>query len=374
MNEKILVVDDEPNMLRLLGLTLEHEGYGIAIAKDAREALGKILAEKPDLIILDVMLPGVSGLELCEKLRAQPDTANIPIIMLSAKGEVPDKVAGLKAGADEYVVKPIDTSELVARVGSLLERVRRLRAEQAPKVGKMISFVGAKGGVGTTTTVLNTGMAMAMHGKTVVAAEFRPFVGSFPTMLGLTASKGLGELLVMESRSITRHELSTRLYHHSSGLQVLCAPLELSLGTHLGVQQADAILEGLAGTADYVLVDLAPYPLIAIQAAVQRSKMAVLVVEPVRDCVAAGSAMMSFLKGHAGAGIGICLVIVNRAPMAAPVAPREIQDRLECPVARAIPPAVDECARAQQLGMPVVQSQPESFAAQAYRELASHLM
>jgi CheY-like chemotaxis protein len=374
MNEKILIVDDEPNMLRLIGLALQPQGYGIVVAQNAQEALAKIQAENPDLIILDVMLPGVSGLELCQQLRARPETATVPVIMLSAKGEIADKVAGLKAGADEYVVKPIDMRELEARVEGLLERVRRMRAEQAPKEGKLISFVGAKGGVGTTTAALNVGIALVAPGKTVLAVEFRPYPGSFPVMLGLTAPKGLGELLAMEPRSITPHEIGACLYAHSSGMKVLCAPQEASAEARTEAQQADAILEALSGMADYILLDLPPFPLVSIRAAMLRSKSAVLVMEPVRDCVMAAFGMIAFLRSHAGATTDLSLLIVNRAPMAAPISPREIQGKLECQAARAIPPAVDECAHAQQVSMPLVQFQPDSFAARAYRELAAQLL
>ena len=108
MNETILIVEDEPQMLRLLGLTLEREGYRIVAAQTAVATRAQLQKTTPDLIILDVMLPDMSGLALCQELRQQPATAATPILMLSALGQVPDKVAGLKAGADEYVVKPIE--------------------------------------------------------------------------------------------------------------------------------------------------------------------------------------------------------------------------------------------------------------------------
>jgi CheY-like chemotaxis protein/MinD-like ATPase involved in chromosome partitioning or flagellar assembly len=373
MKEKILIVDDEPNMLKLLGLTLEHEGYEIAVAQDAEQAMAKVQAQKPDLVILDVMLPRVSGLELCQQLRDRPDTANLPIIMLSAKGEVPDKVAGLKAGADEYVVKPVDTAEFLARVASLLERVRRFRAEQPSKAGKVISFIGAKGGVGTTTTVLNLGVAAAMQGSAVVAVEFRPYLGSFPVLLGLPTTKGLEELLDMEPGMITAHELSRRLSSHSSGLQVLCAPRVLNPEARIDSKRGEAILEGLAGVADYVLVDLPAHPSPASQTAIRCSRRVFLVVEPVRDCIEAGCAMAAYLKTQASAGTDVRVVIVNRAQLASPTAPGEIQTRLGCQVAGAIPPAADECSRAQHIGSPLTQCQPEAFASQAFRELVRAL-
>jgi DNA-binding response OmpR family regulator len=374
MNENILIVDDEVLTLELLGLALERAGYTITVAREASEAMKKVLAEIPDLIILDVMLPGVSGLELCAQLRARTGTKAIPILMLSAKGEVGDKIAGLRAGADEYVVKPLDVRELIARVESLLERVSRLRAEPASKAGKVISFVGAKGGVGTTTTVVNVGMAMATPGKTALVVEFRPYPGSFPTLLGLPVSKGLGDLLAMEAHAITPQQISARLVAHPSGLKILCAPQDMNPEAGIQAEQADALVEAMAFLADYVLIDLAPYPLTAVQAAARHSAAAVLVVEPVRDCLLAASVMAEFLKTHLGSGAALSVILVNRAPMASPVGLRELQSKLGLAVAQAIPPAVDESARAQLVGMPVVQSQPDSFAARAYQEIAAQLL
>ncbi len=374
MNEKILIVDDEALTLQLLGLSLERAGYTITVARDAGEAMKKVVAGAPDLFILDVMLPGVSGLELCAQLRARPETKAVPILMLSAKGEVGDKIAGLKAGADEYVVKPIDIRELIARVESLLERARRMRAEPALKAGKVISFVGAKGGVGTTTTVVNVGMAMATPGKTALVVELRPYPGSFPTVLGLTASKGLGDLLAMEPQAITPQQISARLIAHPSGLKILCAPRDMDPEAGIHAEQAEALVEAIAVLADYVLIDLAPYPLTAVQSAARHSAAAALVVEPVRDCLLAASVMAGFLKAHLGSGAALSVILVNRAPMAAPVGLRELQSKLGLAVAQAIPPAVDESARAQLVGMPVVQSQPDSFVARAYQEIAAQLL
>ena len=117
MNETILIAEDEPQMLRLLGMTLEREGYRITAAQTAVATRAQLQKTTPDLIILDVMLPDMSGLALCQELRQQPATAATPILMLSALGQVTDKVAGLKAGADEYVVKPIELDRACGQGG-----------------------------------------------------------------------------------------------------------------------------------------------------------------------------------------------------------------------------------------------------------------
>ncbi|KPU44025.1 alkaline phosphatase synthesis transcriptional regulatory protein PhoP [Oxobacter pfennigii] len=121
--EKILVADDEIHIVELIKYNLENNGYKVYIAQDGREAL-KIINEKDiDLIILDIMMPEVDGLEVCKTLKRKESTQNIPVIMLTAKGEEFDKILGLELGADDYITKPFSVRELMARVKVVLRRV-----------------------------------------------------------------------------------------------------------------------------------------------------------------------------------------------------------------------------------------------------------
>ena len=119
MSSKILVVDDEPKIVELLRLYLERAGYKVTIASDGQSALSAFRHENPDLIILDLMLPGIDGIEVCSRLRRE---SHIPVIMLTARAEEVDKLAGLEVGADDYVTKPFSPRELVARVRAVLRR------------------------------------------------------------------------------------------------------------------------------------------------------------------------------------------------------------------------------------------------------------
>jgi two-component system phosphate regulon response regulator PhoB len=120
--ERIIVVDDEEDILKLVDYNLTKEGYRVSVAVTGEEALVKAKAEQPDLIILDLMLPGIDGLDVYRALRANPATSKIPIIMLTARGEEADIVAGLELGADDYITKPFSPKVLVARVRSVLRR------------------------------------------------------------------------------------------------------------------------------------------------------------------------------------------------------------------------------------------------------------
>ena len=121
-NEKILVVDDDTNICELLRLYLMKEGYAVTIANDGEDALAKYSQVKPDMVLLDVMMPRLDGWETCRRIRKLGDT---PVIMLTAKGETFDKVLGLELGADDYVVKPFETKEVIARIGAVLRRSGR---------------------------------------------------------------------------------------------------------------------------------------------------------------------------------------------------------------------------------------------------------
>ncbi len=110
---KILVVDDEPDILEVARIILEKKGYEVITAKDGNEALEKVSASKPDLIILDIIMPRKSGLEVCKILKSDPETASIPILMFTVLGRNRDREQGLKAGADDYLVKPFSAEELV---------------------------------------------------------------------------------------------------------------------------------------------------------------------------------------------------------------------------------------------------------------------
>lgn len=129
MNEKILVIEDDPSILRGLQLNLTMEGYLVRSASDGAVGLSLAQSERPDLILVDVMLPSMDGLEIVRRVREKdPD---LPILILSAKGQEPDKVAGLSLGADDYVVKPFGLKELLARIDAALRR-RRGRGETGP--------------------------------------------------------------------------------------------------------------------------------------------------------------------------------------------------------------------------------------------------
>jgi phosphate regulon transcriptional regulator PhoB len=139
----ILVIDDEKDIVELVSYNLKKEGFAVDAAYDGETALNKIRSAPYDLIVLDLMLPGVQGLELCRIIRGDPAIASTPIVMLTAKGEEVDKVLGLEIGADDYMIKPFSPRELVARVKAILRRAEQQKpapAEEQKRTGQLLKM------------------------------------------------------------------------------------------------------------------------------------------------------------------------------------------------------------------------------------------
>ena len=139
----ILVIDDEKDLIKLIDLHLSKEGYLVIGAKNGIEGLDIALKHKPDLILLDIMMPKLDGLEVCKRLKSATETSRIPVVMLTAKAQETDKVIGLELGADDYITKPFSPRELVARVKAVLRRSEPAKLKDALTVGDItISYAG----------------------------------------------------------------------------------------------------------------------------------------------------------------------------------------------------------------------------------------
>ena len=257
MNVKILIVDDDPELVRLIGMVLHLAGYETVVATNGVEALRQVQDEQPHLVILDGIMPIMNGHEVCQRLRNQPETAHLPIMMLSAQMSVDATIEGLESGADEYVSKPVNVDELLARVVALLRRSDVGQAEKvAPATtGKVLGFIGTKGGVGTTTVATNIALALAKQGKRVVAAELSSWGGTFATVLGTAPVLNLSGLLELDAGRIDEAKLVGHVVNAPLGLSALLGPQAASEFKEIEAGQADAIIKGLASWAEYVVLE-----------------------------------------------------------------------------------------------------------------------
>ena len=190
--KRLLLVEDDRAVADLIAFHFEREGYAVTRTGDGEEALILVEELKPDLILLDWMIEGISGIEVCRRLRRRPETANIPIVMLTARGEEDDRVRGLDTGADDYVTKPFSPKELVARAAAVLRRVRPALAAQ---------------------TLEYSGVEMD-----VVAHRVRR--GSGAISLGPTEYRLLRHFLENPGRVFSRQQLLETVWPHSEDIEL----------------------------------------------------------------------------------------------------------------------------------------------------------
>ena len=164
MSEKILIVDDEVETIRLISLVLQRQGYQVISATNGSSGFDLAVKEIPNLILLDLMMPDIDGYQVTRQLRENPATANVPIMIFSAKGQVEDRVTGYESGIDDYLTKPVHPAELVARIKSLIARSKVLTPSPntlpTPSKGYVIGVMAPRGGMGVSTLTLNLALAL----------------------------------------------------------------------------------------------------------------------------------------------------------------------------------------------------------------------
>ncbi|MBX3016079.1 MAG: response regulator [Caldilineaceae bacterium] len=372
MSGKILVVDDEPNLLRIISYALEAEGYEIVTAETGPEALEKIKSSQPDLVILDVKLPGMSGFEVCQQIRSDPTLGSLPVLMLSARIQVTDKITGLKAGADEYVTKPVDTDELVARVASLLERTRRLQQTTATQRGKLLTFIGAKGGVGATTVALNFATVFLNQMKRVIIVELTPSYGTLARQLQHHPTTDLSHLLNLEVDKIDESMVAPHLLPLPFKLRMLCGPQQPADFPAIHPDQADAIIHTLTAMADCVIVDLPDFPSAASQRVISQSDFTFLVVEPEPVAVDLGRMKLAHIANW-GCSQEQTGAIVNRRTSDMSMTLHEVEQKLTCRMMGVIPPATEAMEMAQKQGAPLVLCRPDHLASTIIHDMVNRI-
>ena len=358
MAEKILIVDDDLDSLKLIGLMLQRHGYEVVAANAGNQALAKANSDHPNLIILDVMMPDMDGYEVCRRLRANPDTRSIPIIMFTAKTLVDDKVAGFEAGADDYLTKPTHPAELASRVKSVLSRTT-VQKQPEPQRGVSIGVIGAKGGVGTTTVAVNLAAAFGLKGENPIVVDFRLGAGSLGLLLGFSQSTGLANVIAKSTNDIRAAAIENELVTHQSGLRALLSSIRSKEALiNFPVESATAIVRSIRTLGTPAVYDLGA-GLNTIAGRIQKDMdQLILVVEPNPVALAMAKDMLIDIEPD-GANKGrIHLVVVNRVQSSVQTPWHEIEHALGHELRAIIPASHDQIFQGMRAAVPVVVSQP----------------
>jgi pilus assembly protein CpaE len=377
MAEKILIVDDDLDTLRLVGLLLERQGYQIIVADNGSQALDKSISESPEIILLDVMMPDMDGFEVARRLRANEMTSTIPIIFFTAKTQVDDKVAGFEVGADDYLTKPVHPAELTARVKAILARSGKGKViipDADGKKGKVIGVLSARGGIGVTTLVLNLGVALHEESnQSVTVAELRPGQGTISLELGYANPLGLINLLQKKAEDISRQDVEAELLEHSSGVRLLLASYQPADSQfQLAIPQFSRIVRHLSYLADYTILDLGPSLPPQVEKALEMCDHIHVAVEPEANAVAHTKALLDDLSLRVLGLDRISVAVINRIRSDMKLSRADIQDQLGHSVPYIFTPAPDIAFQAAQAKVPMILSEAGNLNAQEQNNLQQY--
>jgi len=379
LSEKILLVDDDTDTLRLVGVTLQRQGYEVRVANSGQQALTMVQSELPDLILLDIMMPEMDGYDVARHLRSDPTTAEIPIIMFTAKTQVDDKVMGFEAGADDYLTKPTQPRELFAHIKAVLARAGISKEQESAEVaqpGYMIAVLAAKGGLGVSTLALNLGVTLHQSfKKDVIVADFRPGQGTISLEVGLDSTDGFNQLLKCNPSEISSRKVEEVLVNHPSGIRLLLSsPQPVDAHYLSAAPNFEKIAKNLLQLASYIVLDLGPSLTPVTEAVVKHCQELIVIVEPVPQNVTQTRTMINDLNDGGSSGRKITPVLVNRIRSGVHLSWTQVQEQLGTPIAGIFTPAPELAYQASSNNTPIVMHQPDSLSAEQFTKLAERIM
>lgn len=375
MSEKILIVDDDVETLRLVGLMLQRQGYKILAANNGAQGISMARTETPDLIILDVMMPDMDGYQVTAELRKDPQLADTPILMFTAKSQVDDKVAGYDAGVDDYLTKPVHPAELIAHLKALLSRTRaRQPDKKTTPAAYVVGVVGCKGGLGSSTLALNLAASYAKLTKTnVMAIELKPGQGTWAAELGFTSNDGLNNLLKLKPDEIIPSVVEKQLTATPFGIRLLLTSntsLETDY-TALG-EKLHKIIQAASQLSTFIILDIGTPFIPGFDKICSLCKNIIVITEPQQSTIKRTRILYDELRSI-GSGMGrvINLVLYNRVRSEVQLTSTQVSEMLGgTPITMMIPPAPELAYQVSLNNLPLINIQTDSLVAQQISQLA----
>lgn len=383
MAEKILIIDDDVDTLRLVGLMLQRQGYEISAASNGSQGLAKALEERPDLILLDVMMPDMDGYEVARRLRKNPVTLTVPILMFTAKTQLDDKVTGFEMGADDYLTKPTHPTELQAHVKALLARSAQKEKEPTEIVtasheqhGYVIGVLSARGGLGVSSLASNLAAGIYSRAQSdVILAELTPGQGTIGADFGYQNQKGLTELLQGTVAEITREKVASFLTPHNSGLKLLLAsenPRDVTLTSQ--VKNYEALVARLSALARFVILDLGNGLPVFVQKILPMCNERIIVVEGVPGTIQHTKLLIDDIADMKIDRKTISVVLNNRMRTEAQMQLAQVQEKLGHSIAATLTPAPEAFLQATRMQTPAVICQPTNMTSQQFLKIADTIL
>ncbi|MCA9934380.1 MAG: response regulator [Ardenticatenaceae bacterium] len=403
MAYRILAIDDHPETLDIVVTTLRGNGYDVVGSQSPVKGLS--LAEKmePDLVLVDMNMPEMDGKEVCRRLRAHPALGKIPIIMFTAEGEAYQKLAGFEAGADDYLIKPTEPVEMLARIESMLTSVGK-PPEKADKVHEtsvaddlnseivghapvpplatvalpgqetLIVVMGARGGAGTTTTAINLAVSMAEAGISTTLVDMDMVQGHMALYLNQAMPEGgINTLADLPPQDIASF-LPDVLIPYGENLRLLLTKPNLDdQRARLTAVQAVSLIEELLNPGACVIVDLGLGINEANRPFIDRADQVIVCLRPERVALSAAKVLLHQLKNIAFPHTTLSALIFNTGnPPGLPL--DAMQNFLGSPLLGMVSVNIQQMARSTNKGIPLVKVAPDSEESDAFRQITHKLI
>ncbi|MBA4420082.1 MAG: hypothetical protein C0391_02935 [Anaerolinea sp.] len=377
MAEKILIVDDDLDTLRLVRLVLQKQGYEIVEASNGEQALDMVKTNTLDLILLDLMMPGMDGYEVAQRIRRNEIQTHIPILMFSAKSQVEDKVSGYAAGGDSYITKPTHPDELLAVVRNLLANSPNLKITPDSSKHKVIGILSVKGGIGTTTLALNTSIGLKKTRRVnVLLVELRPSLGSLAEDLGLPQDHVLENLLQPYVGSLNDAAIQSEIIPHTTGIKLLlCSSDPDAIIYQKDTAKIAEIVKILKRHNEYVILDIGMNVLSDLDTIIALCDQILLTIEPAANSLSRAKKLLEYLEARGfPQSRPLSIIIVNRIRSEMQLTMTNLQENLHSEINLAVSPVPEFAAQAWTKKIPMIELDPNSLTAQQYNQIAQAII
>lgn len=397
MTFKLLVVDDHPETRSIIVRVLQQEGYQVVSAANGAEGLKLADEEKPDLIMLDFMMPIMDGRETCERLRQRQEMAKVPIIMFTAVDDPQQKLSVFDAGADDYLNKPTEPAELVDRVKTMLETVYGTLPETNPHdktiihsrtdapayldstpfhpVGpQLVAVVGARGGAGATTVAINLAATLSGLGYVTTLVDLDMDQGHVGAYLNQKNSNGVNALAALPDNEIAE-QLPEFLLPHSPSLRLLLAQMNLNGRLpHLSGPQTAVLMTTLNQTNQFVVADLGIHTNEIGRAVLPLADHVLVCLRPERIALSTARQLLTHLKEALPAATTLNALMLDFNDKKVQLPQTAVEGFLNHPLLATISIPSAELTRAVNQAKPVVQLNAQAEINKQFRQLARQLI
>ena len=374
---RVLVVDDDPIIRKVTASVLSRLGYQISTATNGMEGLAAVQTEKPDIVITDVMMPELDGYELTRRLRRDPQFARIPILVLTSRSELEEKLHAFEAGADDYMSKPFEPAELAARLSKLLRWREALLASSEPsheaKDARLIAVHSLRGGIGCSSLAVNIALGLRglWEGPTVLL-DMAPTAGQVALMLDASLKRTWADLARFDPGELDSDLVKTVIGTHESGLDFIAAPTYPEDAESLTTELVSSTLDLLSASYEYVVMDLAHDFGIGALQALDAADVILLLLAPEMSSVRAAAAALDTYE-KLGYDHNKVRLVLNWTFQHHGLARKSIEQALHHPISLVLPFAPDRFVVAINHGRPLLYNRPDDPVSAMLEDLAFRL-